>query len=277
MPARLSQRSWMSARSSSANCPRPKRSWPWAAAAQGRRRPTACGRWAASSCWRAPSPASNLKDLRSLADEGKKQVGSGVVAIVGLSEDGKAGIVVGVTDDLTTRFNAVDLVRKGAEVARRQRRRRPARHGAGRRSGRLQGRRRAEGDRSRAGWLSSRRHGRACPGHLDQGVTALRLLIGIAGTSPAMTDAMAQVHFTSWLREVVPDGPLQARAHGRRCARCAVQRTAACARLCARRAGPPAQARLHLCRRQAVAASGRARPRYRARIPSSMSCRLSGG
>jgi alanyl-tRNA synthetase len=55
-----------------------------------------------------------LKDLRSLADEGKKQVGSGVVIIVGLSEDGKAGIVVGVTDDLTKRFNAVDLVKKGA-------------------------------------------------------------------------------------------------------------------------------------------------------------------
>ncbi|HEX3441469.1 MAG TPA: alanine--tRNA ligase [Pseudolabrys sp.] len=57
-----------------------------------------------------------LKDLRSLADEGKKQVGSGVVAIVGLSPDGKAGVVVGVTDDLTKRFNAVDLVRKGAEA-----------------------------------------------------------------------------------------------------------------------------------------------------------------
>jgi alanyl-tRNA synthetase len=57
-----------------------------------------------------------LKDLRSLADEGKKQVGSGVVAIVGLSDDGKAGIVVGVTKDLTDRFNAVDLVRKGAEA-----------------------------------------------------------------------------------------------------------------------------------------------------------------
>ncbi len=57
-----------------------------------------------------------LKDLRSLADEGKKRVGSGVVAIVGLTGDGKAGIVVGVTNDLTSRFNAVDLVRKGAEV-----------------------------------------------------------------------------------------------------------------------------------------------------------------
>jgi alanyl-tRNA synthetase len=57
-----------------------------------------------------------LKDLRSLADEGKRQVGSGVVAIVGLSADGKAGLVVGVTEDLTSRFNAVDLVKKGAEV-----------------------------------------------------------------------------------------------------------------------------------------------------------------
>jgi alanyl-tRNA synthetase len=57
-----------------------------------------------------------LKDLRSLADEGKKKVGSGVVAIVGVTGDGKAGIVVGVTNDLVARFNAVDLVRKGAEA-----------------------------------------------------------------------------------------------------------------------------------------------------------------
>ena len=57
-----------------------------------------------------------LKELRSLADEGKKQVGSGVVVIVGLSAEGKAGMVVGVTDDLTKRFNAVDLVKKGAAV-----------------------------------------------------------------------------------------------------------------------------------------------------------------
>jgi alanyl-tRNA synthetase len=58
----------------------------------------------------------DLKDLRSLADEGKKKVGSGVVAIVGVTGDGKAGIVVGVTDDLVARFNAVDLARRGAEA-----------------------------------------------------------------------------------------------------------------------------------------------------------------
>jgi alanyl-tRNA synthetase len=57
-----------------------------------------------------------MKDLKGLVDEGKKQVGSGVVAIVAVAEDGKAGIVVGVTPDLTSRFSAVDLVRKGAEA-----------------------------------------------------------------------------------------------------------------------------------------------------------------
>jgi alanyl-tRNA synthetase len=57
-----------------------------------------------------------VKDLKSLADDGKKQVGSGIVAIVGVTGDGKAGIVVGVTKDLTDRFNAVDLVRRGAEA-----------------------------------------------------------------------------------------------------------------------------------------------------------------
>jgi alanyl-tRNA synthetase len=58
----------------------------------------------------------DVKDLKSLVDEGKKQVGSGIVAIVGVTGDGKAGIVVGVTPDLTTRYSAVDLVRKGAEA-----------------------------------------------------------------------------------------------------------------------------------------------------------------
>jgi alanyl-tRNA synthetase len=57
-----------------------------------------------------------MKDLKSLADEAKKQVGSGVVAIVGVSADGKAGAVVGVTADLTSRFNAVDLVRAASEA-----------------------------------------------------------------------------------------------------------------------------------------------------------------
>jgi alanyl-tRNA synthetase len=58
----------------------------------------------------------NPKDLRGLIDDGKKQVGSGVVAIVGVTEDGKAGLAVGVTDDLVKTWSAVDLVKAGAEA-----------------------------------------------------------------------------------------------------------------------------------------------------------------
>jgi alanyl-tRNA synthetase len=57
-----------------------------------------------------------IKDLKGLADEGKKQLGSGVVALVATSEDGKASVVVGVTPDLVSRFSAVDLVRKASEA-----------------------------------------------------------------------------------------------------------------------------------------------------------------
>ncbi len=57
-----------------------------------------------------------MKDLKSLVDDGKKQLGSGVVAIVGVTEDGKAGVVVGVTSDLTSRYNAVNLVRVASEA-----------------------------------------------------------------------------------------------------------------------------------------------------------------
>ncbi|KQZ31977.1 alanine--tRNA ligase [Mesorhizobium sp. Root552] len=51
------------------------------------------------------------KDLKPLADAGKKSLGSGVVVFVGAGEDNKASVVVGVTDDLTGRFSAVELVR----------------------------------------------------------------------------------------------------------------------------------------------------------------------
>src|SRR3954471_3071362 len=55
------------------------------------------------------------KELKGLADEEKARLGSGVVVLVGTTDD-KASIVVGVTDDLTSRINAVDLVRLGAEA-----------------------------------------------------------------------------------------------------------------------------------------------------------------
>ena len=56
------------------------------------------------------------KDLRGLVDDAKQQLGSGIVAIVGVSEEGKAALVVGVTADLTATYDAVDLVRVGAEA-----------------------------------------------------------------------------------------------------------------------------------------------------------------
>jgi len=56
----------------------------------------------------------NPKDLRALIDDGKQQIGSGVVAIIGITDDGKAGLAVGVTKDLASSLSAVDLVRVGA-------------------------------------------------------------------------------------------------------------------------------------------------------------------
>ncbi len=55
------------------------------------------------------------RELKSLADAIQKQLGSGVVALVSTA-DGKASIVVGVSPDLTARFNAVDLVRAASEA-----------------------------------------------------------------------------------------------------------------------------------------------------------------
>jgi alanyl-tRNA synthetase len=55
------------------------------------------------------------KELKSLVDETKNMLGSGVVVLVG-TEDGKASIVVGITPDLTGHINAIDLVRIGAEA-----------------------------------------------------------------------------------------------------------------------------------------------------------------
>jgi alanyl-tRNA synthetase len=55
------------------------------------------------------------RELRPLADDLKRRIGSGIIAIVSRAE-GKAGIVVAVTPDLTGRFDAVSLARVGAEA-----------------------------------------------------------------------------------------------------------------------------------------------------------------
>ena len=50
-----------------------------------------------------------------MADDLKKRLGSGIVAVVSV-DDGKASLVVGVTDDLTEKFDAVEFVRVGAQA-----------------------------------------------------------------------------------------------------------------------------------------------------------------
>jgi alanyl-tRNA synthetase len=55
------------------------------------------------------------KELRTLVDEAKAQIGSGIVAFVGVA-DGKAGVAVGVTKDLTGTYSAVDLVKAASEA-----------------------------------------------------------------------------------------------------------------------------------------------------------------
>ena len=55
------------------------------------------------------------KDLRGLANDAKVRIGSGVIALATVN-DGRASILVAVTDDLVTRYSAVDLVRAAVVV-----------------------------------------------------------------------------------------------------------------------------------------------------------------
>jgi alanyl-tRNA synthetase len=55
------------------------------------------------------------KELRPLLDEAKTRLISGAAAVIAVN-DGKASIAAAVTDDLTARLNAVDLVRAGVAM-----------------------------------------------------------------------------------------------------------------------------------------------------------------
>ena len=50
-----------------------------------------------------------------MADKIRARIGSGVIALVAVNE-GKASLVVSVSDDLTDKFDAVSLARVGAET-----------------------------------------------------------------------------------------------------------------------------------------------------------------
>jgi alanyl-tRNA synthetase len=56
------------------------------------------------------------KGLRGAVDDARQRLdGSGIAVMVAVN-DGRASIAVGVSDDLTGRFNAVDLLRKAVAV-----------------------------------------------------------------------------------------------------------------------------------------------------------------
>jgi len=55
----------------------------------------------------------SAKDLREMMNEQKASHGSGIVVMVA-DADGKAAVAVSVSDDLTARISAVDLVRAAA-------------------------------------------------------------------------------------------------------------------------------------------------------------------
>ncbi len=55
------------------------------------------------------------KELRKLVDQGKKDLSEGIV-VVFASKDDKVGIAVGVTESLTSKYDAVEFVKIGSEI-----------------------------------------------------------------------------------------------------------------------------------------------------------------
>ena len=55
------------------------------------------------------------KELRQLVDDGKKELGEGIV-VVFASKDDKVGVAVGITNKLTKKFDAVEFVKISSEI-----------------------------------------------------------------------------------------------------------------------------------------------------------------
>ena len=56
-----------------------------------------------------------FKDLRSLVDKGKKELSNGVIIVYAIKDD-KIGLAVGITQELSKKINAVELVKVGSEI-----------------------------------------------------------------------------------------------------------------------------------------------------------------
>ncbi len=55
------------------------------------------------------------KELRNIVDQGKKELKNGIIISISTFED-KVGIAVGITENLTSNYNAVDLVKAASEI-----------------------------------------------------------------------------------------------------------------------------------------------------------------
>jgi alanyl-tRNA synthetase len=55
------------------------------------------------------------KELRGIIDQGKKDIKSGIIISISTFED-KVGLAVGISQDLTTKYDAVDLVKSAAVI-----------------------------------------------------------------------------------------------------------------------------------------------------------------
>ena len=55
------------------------------------------------------------KELRSIIDQGKKDIKSGIIVCISTFED-KVGLAVGISQDLTSKYDAVDLVKTASTI-----------------------------------------------------------------------------------------------------------------------------------------------------------------
>jgi len=55
------------------------------------------------------------KELRSVIDQGKKDIKSGIIISISTFED-KVGLAVGISKDLTSKYDAVDLVKAASAI-----------------------------------------------------------------------------------------------------------------------------------------------------------------
>ena len=55
------------------------------------------------------------KELRNIVDQGKKEIKEGIIIVFSTFE-GKVGVSVGVSQNLTDKYDAVELVKEAAEI-----------------------------------------------------------------------------------------------------------------------------------------------------------------